>query len=225
MSPEQTRAQIEAITTALVECSLCDEQNFPAVHTLADGYIEVTIPGAPNLSIAMRNISYRDIYDQIDRSKSFNFRMLDGALIQLLYNFKDGVLHSHRLAYFPSPTLEPFQNEPEIYESDEIYADIIKKNVVPFPIRFDYSEDEEKHVDVRHPKSHLTLGQYQNCRIPVAAPLSPVIYVKFILRNFYGTAFRLHEESIAIPITSFPNSITDNELRIPHIVLSTQAAA
>jgi len=224
VTPEQTRTQIEEITTLLVELSLCDEQFFPSFKLLGDGLVILTMPGSPNLTVAMKNVSYKDIYAELERSRSFNFRMLDGALIQLLYTFKDGEIESHRLSYFPSPTLEPFQNDPEIYESDEIYADIIKKNVVPFPVRFDYSSSDRKHVDVRHPKSHLTLGQYLNCRIPVLAPLTPVVFIKFILRNFYNTAYHLHEESIMIPLTYFPECISAAERGIPHLVLSGVAA-
>jgi hypothetical protein len=225
VTPEQTRAQVEALTTLLVELSLCDEQFFPSMNDLGGGVVVISISGIANLSIAMKNIDYRDIYADLERTKSFNFRMLDGAMMQLLYTFKNGLLDSHRLAYFPSPTLEAFQNDPEIYETDEVYADVIRRNVVSFPIRFDYSASEERHVDVRHPKSHLTLGQYQNCRIPVLAPLSPVVFVKFVLRNFYNTAFHVHEEKITVPLTFFPSCITQAEQGVPHIVLSRLPAA
>lgn len=219
MNAATVRTQIVNITTRLVECSLCDEQNFPAVSK-ENGHTRIGLPNSPNLSIALKsNVDYRDIYRQLDESKAFNFRMLDGALVQLLYDFDEASLSSHRLAYFPSPSLEPFQNDPELYELDEVYADIIKKNVVPFPIRFDYSSDAGKHIDVHHPKSHLTLGQYQNCRMPVCSPLSPVTFIKFILRNFYNTALIKYEAKINLPSFLFPNSISTNERLIPHVVL------
>jgi len=150
--------------------------------------------------------------------------MLDGAIVQLLYDFVGDELVGHRLSYFPSPSLEPYQNEPELYEDDEIYADILKKNVVPFPLRFDYSSEDAKHIDVQHPKSHLTLGQYQNCRIPVFAPITPIVFIKFLLRNFYNTAYSAHEGKIRIPTTFFPACITQNEQGIPHLVLNRLAA-
>lgn len=224
MNSDQVRAQIERITIFLVECSLCDEQNFPSVtgrgeHTL------ITIPGDPDLAIALKSgIDYREIYLRLEETRSFNFRMLDGAMVQLLYDFIGNDLVGHRLSYFPSPSLEPFQNEPELYEDDEIYADILKKNVVPFPIRFDYSSDDHKHVDVSHPRAHLTLGQYQNCRIPVFAPITPIVFTKFILRNFYNTAYCAYEAKMIIPTTYFADCLTDNEQAIPHLVLSRYVA-
>lgn len=223
MTPEEVRAQIESITALLVEYSLCDEQNFPSVRN-SGSHTLITIPGSPNLTIGLKSgLDYREIYQGLEETRAFNFRMLDGAMVQLLYDFVENELVEHRLSYFPSPSLEPFQNEPELYEDDEIYADILKKNVVPFPIRFDYSSDDGKHVDVYHPKSHMTLGQYQNCRIPVFSPITPIVFTKFLLRNFYNTAYCLHEARITIPATFFPACITDNEQSVPHIVLSNRA--
>lgn len=219
MNPDAVRTQIESITVLLVECSLCDEQNFPTFK-VEGGHTVIGLPNNPNLSISLKsNIDYRDIYRRLDESRAFNFRMLDGALVQLLYEFEGASLCAHRLAYFPSPSLEPFQNDPELYELDEVYADIIKKNVVPFPVRFDYSSDEAKHIDIHHPKSHLTLGQYQNFRMPVCSPLSPSVFIKFILRNFYNTALLKYEEKINLPNSLFPKTISLNERSVPHVVL------
>lgn len=141
-----------------------------------------------NISIALKNIPYQDIYDELDKNSDYNFKLIDGSLIQLLYTFKDNKLFSHRLCFFPSPYLEAYQNDPELYECDEIYADIIKKNIVAFPIRFDFNI-EEIDSDIHHPKSHGTLGQYSNCRIPVYGPLSPKVFIKFLLKNFYSKFF------------------------------------
>ena len=93
------------------------------------------------------------------------------------------------------------------------------KNIVPFPIRFDFDADDKRHVDLSHPKSHLTLGQYQNCRIPVSAPITPIVFVKFILRNFYNTAYHLYEADLDLPVTYFGESITEGEQAIPHLRL------
>jgi hypothetical protein len=144
--------------------------------------------------------------------------MLDGALISLRYRFEAGVIAEHSLSYFPSPDLEHFQNEPEIYLEDEIYADVIARSIVPFPIRFDYSCDNEKFIELHHPYSHLTLGQYKNCRIPVCSPLGPLAFGGFILRNFYNTAFRKYSEKIPTSTVFFARTITAKERKIPHVV-------
>jgi hypothetical protein len=218
MTPQQTLKQIYDLTEALVGLSLSNEQNFPATHGNINAGFEITVSTAAGMSVALKNVAYRDIYVELEKARCFNVKMLDGALISLRYRFRAGVVCEHSLSYFPSPDLEHFQNEPDIYLEDEIYADVVARNIVPFPVRFDFSDDEEKFVDVHHPYSHLTLGQYENCRIPVCSPLGPLAFGGFILRNFYNTAFRKYSEQIPASTLAFAKTITLNERNIPHLV-------
>ncbi|MHB8987482.1 MAG: DUF2290 domain-containing protein [Desulfobulbia bacterium] len=218
MTPQQTLKQIKKLTEVLVGLSLSNEQNFPATHGKINAVFEITVSTAARMSVALKNVAYRDIYGELEKARCFNIKMLDGALISLRYRFRDKVICEHSLSFFPSPDLEHFQNEPEIYLEDEIYADVIDRNIVPFPIRFDFSDDPEKFVDIHHPYSHLTLGQYENCRIPVCSPIGPLAFGGFILRNFYNTAFRKYSDKIPVTTLAFPNTITANERKIPHVV-------
>lgn len=210
-SPERIRQQAAQLTADLVGLSLCDRQNYPAVRDLGEGLREVGIGVRGNTSYALKNIPYHDIYRELERTQTYNLRMLDGALIQMMYRFRNNEVEAHRLAFFPSPFLEEFQNNPDIYLDDEIYAEVIIKNIVPFPIRFDFDCREEVVVEVDHPKSHLTLGQYQNCRIPVSAPLTPYHFIGFILRNFYNTAYRKYEDQLTSFNHCFESSISARE--------------
>lgn len=211
--------QITDLTSALIAHSYVDEQNFPSIRTHRDHLVEIGLSSGLDLSVSLKDIAYKDIYHALEHEGAFNFRLMDGGLVQMFYMFQNGVLISHRLAYFPSPMLEAYQNEPEIYEDDEIYADILAKNVVAFPIRFDFSSDEKLFTAIHHPKSHLTLGQYKNCRIPVSAPLTPVVFVQFILRNLYSTAARVAGD-LGIRATAFEPDIHESEQRIPHLRLA-----
>ena len=94
---------------------------------------------------------------------------------------------------------------------DEIYADVIARNIVPFPVRFDYDGRDGIHEELAHPKSHLTLGQYENCRIPVTSPMTPFWFVDFILRNFYHTAFGRYADKLPPCGDSFGESILPAE--------------
>ncbi|MCI5119902.1 MAG: DUF2290 domain-containing protein [Candidatus Electrothrix sp. AUS4] len=218
-SPEKIRQQMERLTAELVGLSLCDRQNFPATRNVGSGYCEVGVGSKGSLSYALKNISYQDIYTELDRLHSYNMRMLDGALIHMMYRFKDNQLEAHRLAFFPSPFLEEFQNNPDIYIEDEVYAEVIMKNIVPFPLRFDFDCRKEVAVEIDHPKSHLTLGQYQNCRIPVSAPLTPHNFISFVLQNFYNTAYQKYSNRLTIFADSFEKSITKREKELLHIHL------
>jgi len=218
MNPQQTLKQIHELTETLVGLSLSNEQNFPVTRGNLGAEFEITVSTAAGMSVALKNLPYSDIYCELEKARCFNAKMLDGALLSLRYRFRAGTVREHSLSYFPSPDLEHFQNEPEVYLEDEIYADVIARNIVPFPIRFDFSDDDQKFVDVDHPYSHLTLGQYQNCRIPVCSPLGPLAFGSFILRNFYNTAFRKYSTKVPTSALSFHRTITANEQQIPHLV-------
>lgn len=207
--------QAQSVTVQLVRMGLSAQQHFPSVHEIGNSIREITIRNSDALSIALRNVSYREIYLAIDAAGAYNVKLLDGALLQMSYAFDHTVVAKHRLAFFPSPDLEEYQNNPDIYSEDELYADIVEKGVVSFPIRFDYDSTPPS----GHPRSHLTLGQYRNCRIPVTAPLTPFVFVAFILRNFYNTAFDRISDRLAIDGNHFGDVITPQERAIPHLRL------
>jgi hypothetical protein len=221
MTPQQTLKQINELTQALVGLSLSNEQNFPTTQGNPNAAFEISVSTAAGMSVALKNMAYRDIYGELEKARCFNIKMLDGALVSLRYRFLAGAICEHSLSYFPSPDLEQFQNEPEIYLEDEVYADVVAKNIVAFPIRFDFCDDEEKFVDIHHPYSHLTLGQYKNCRIPVCSPLGPLAFGGFVLRNFYNTAFRKFSAKFPTSKLGFAKTITAKERKIPHIVCGT----
>jgi hypothetical protein len=221
MKPKDTLRQLNRLTSALVGLSLSNEQNFPSLHGSPTGAFEITVNNASRLTAALKNAAYSDIYHELDHGRCYNFKMLDGALITLRYRFARGDICEHSLCFFPSPNLEQFQNDPDLYLSDEIYADIIARSIVPFPIRFDFSNDIARFTEIDHPYSHLTLGQYKNCRIPVCSPVGPLTFGGFILRNFYNTAFRKYSSQIPSVALLFTNTITPKERGIPHMVLGT----
>ncbi|MCA9474004.1 MAG: DUF2290 domain-containing protein [Nitrospira sp.] len=219
MKAKETLRQLIELTTALVGLSLSNEQNFPSTHGEPEKSFEITVSNASHMSAALKNVAYSDIYHELDEARCFNIKMLDGALVTFRYRFLDGEVCEHSLSFLPSPDLEHFQNDPELYLMDEVYLDIIAKNLVPFPIRFDFSSDVKKFIEVHHPYSHLTMGQYENCRIPVCSPLAPLTFGSFILRNFYNTAFRKYSEEIPTRPLLFERTITAKEQEIPHVIL------
>jgi hypothetical protein len=218
MTPQATLKQIQDLTDTLIELSLSNEQVYPSTYGALTEDFEITVSTSAGMTIALKNVAYRDIYAELQKARCFNIKMLDGALISLRYRFRAGVVCEHVLSYFPSPDLEHFQNEPELYLEDLVYADVVAKSIVPFPVRFDFCDDVGKFVEVHHPYSHLSLGQYANCRIPVCSPLDPFAFGGFILRNFYNTAFRKYSDIIPVSTMGFETTITVNERKIPHLV-------
>lgn len=208
LTTKETLKQISTIIRKLIELSLCNDQNFPVVQKTHPTSIVVN-PNSGHTSSLLKNIKYQELYDIIERTKNFHIKMLDSAYIQFMYEFdKRGILR-HRLAFYPSPYLEEFQNNPEIYEYDEIYADIVDDRIHPVPLRFDYDKQYTFSDGLYHPTVHLTLGQYTNCRIPVSAPLTPYHFMRFILKHFYKTSIRKYYEELPVCSECFPDMLND----------------
>ncbi|HDZ8880810.1 DUF2290 domain-containing protein [Aeromonas caviae] len=222
MTPSTVNSQFIEVISRLVRSSLSVAQIYPSIKI--DGpYTTVGhLNGAVN-SIALKDIPYRDIYATIYSNGAYHSKMIDGGLIIMQYQFelKAGVnkLRKHRLCFFPSPDLPSYDTCPMLYESDNIYLDIVKNNIVRFPIRFDY--DPENKNGIHHPSSHLTLGQYDNCRIPVTMPVSPAKFILFIVRNFYYLAYK-HNQNLFdrnMPYITPVHSISDIEKKISYFSL------
>ncbi len=226
-SPADVYKQVQTLTADLVGISLCNNQNYPSMESYPGGYVKISFANTDNLSVVLKNRPYAEIYHELNRDNAYNLRMVDGALIQMMYRFQDGEIVAHRLAFFPSPDLLEFQNNAEIYELDEIYADIVMKNIVAAPLRFDFDSSDDVFQEIHHPRSHLTIGQYLNCRIPVSSPITPFAFLDFILRSFYNTAHRRFCTELTAFGERFSRSITINECAIlyiqsgPHADLAT----
>lgn len=220
-TPKQLVKQINAIISHLVGIGLVSDQNFCYPRLLPDGRSEVTFAGAEYLSLALKDREYTKIYTDLYAERAFTVLMPDGALLQLTYLFKGLELEQHRLAFFPSPFLDDFQSNPEVYLEDVIFAEVVARNIVPFPLRFDFDCREGIFQELHHPKSHLTLGQYENCRIPVTAPLTPIHFVDFVLRHFYHTAYLKYADELPRFDRSFNESVFPSERSVIHVHLPT----
>jgi hypothetical protein len=215
--PGNVQQQIIEITSYLVEIGLADDLNSPIQRSISAEQTEVTFPGAGRVTLAMKNRPYVEIYGELLYERAYNLRMPDGALIQMMYLFARQNIEMHRLAFFSSPHLEEFQNNPDIYLEDAIYADVVSPNIVAFPLRFDFDSREEAFREIEHPRSHLSLGQYENCRIPVSSPITPFWFADFILRNFYHTAFLRYADDLPRFAECFDESIAASESQLIHV--------
>ena len=215
---KQIMTEINTRIRCLMELGLADDQSLAFIRP-SNQEVAVTFPNAQNLSLLLKNRAYRDTYDLLVQERVYNVRMLDGALIQMSYGFSGSSLRRHRLAFLPAPHLDKFQNDPDIYLDDELYGDVVARNVVPFPVRYDYDGRDGRQRELAHPESHLTLGQYEHCRIPVSAPVTPHWFIDFVLRNFYHTAKRHYAEELPTSGPAFVESILPAERRVIHVTI------
>ena len=112
-TPNGTRILVNDLISYLVEKGLADAQHYAYLENVGSGLHQVTFPGAKQVPVALRDHSYLEIYEQLVAARAYNVKMLDGALIQMTYRFSAGELIYHRLAFFPAPHLEEFQNNPK----------------------------------------------------------------------------------------------------------------
>jgi len=211
--------EIRQLTDFLVSSGFIDDQNYPIRRDIAPGIREVIFSASFQISSTLKNVTYADSYRDQLTGRAYNFRMLDGALIQMTYRFENGAISQGRLAFLPSPDLEAFQNDPEIYEEDVVFAEVISKRILPAPVRFDFDMRPSVAVDVDHPRSHLTLGQYKNCRIAVSAPVTPGVFMGFILRSFYNPALKTLGDPAPCFGHRFENTISAPEKAALHIAI------
>lgn len=199
--------EIMQITQDLISHGLSIDQNYPSNRQIG-GNTAIDWGEHDNLSVVLKDIDYNTLYDELEKDRNYSIKLIDGALLQYMYTVIEGAVISHRLAFFPCPYLEKFQNDPDLFTKDDLYADLLAKNIVPAPIRFDYDEDVHDHL---HAKSHVTIGQYKNCRIPAWGPLSPYEFTDFILKNFYSNAYRAYQLSFGSDIHLDRTIITTEE--------------
>jgi hypothetical protein len=220
-TPQTIHRDLAGLLARLIERGIADDQNFPLLRQLAADEWEVSFDGAEHVSIAISDIDYSIIYRELSEKRSYNVKLIDGGLLQLMYNFRAERLVRHRLAFYPSPSLRPFQEDPEAYLRDDLYLEIVSRHIVPFPLRFDF--DEAAARDVVHPCCHLSLGDVKGCRIPVSAPLTPRWFAEFILRNFYQTDKHDFVSSLPDHCLHFNPTITTQERGLIYVSVPREA--
>lgn len=224
-APKQALAiknDVDGIITNLIERGLGDDANFSVLDQSGD-VTDVTFRGAEHISFAMDDIDYTDLHRELSSRRSYNLKLLDGGLLQLMYRFRGDNLIQHRLAYYSSPNLRAFQDDPDAYMRDELFVDIISRRIIPFPLRFDFDSREGVYRDVSHPKSHLTFGDIKDCRVPVTSPLTPRWFAEFILRNFYQTERHDFVGRLPKHVIHFGPTISENERQMIHLAIPAEA--
>ena len=215
---QRVKTEILGQTIALVQNGLANDQTFPVV-TKNGLWTAIRVANASGVTVSPRGNSYEEYYQLMRDERIYNVRMVDGALIQMMYEFCRRSLMRQRLAFLPAPGQYPFQGHENLYLNDEGNADTVLANTVPCLVRYDYDARPGKYKSVVHPKAHLTLGKYKHCRIPVTAPLTPQRFIDFVLRSFYDSSVKRYADKMPTGASTFPASIDSNEERILHVAV------
>lgn len=211
------KEELDNLLHYMIELGIVDDQNFPFARQISNNRWEISFTGAEGISSAINYENYEELYWELRQNRLYNAKLVDGGLLQLLYQFDGEMLIKHRLAFYPSPTLPPFQDIPQEYMEDQLYLEIVSRRLIPFPLRYDFDLNAAR--DVEHPRCHLTLGDAKGCRIPVSAPLTPRWFIEFILRYFYQTQNYYFVDNLPRHCFSFDVTITDRERGLIHMVI------
>lgn len=213
--------EINTITNVLVENSFTLDQNWPVRKEN-----KIVFNNFKNTAFTLKDNSYIELYSELIKNREYNLKFIDGSLVQMLYEFdnRGRSIAGHILSFYPNLSEDYLVVELLINEDDDPdnqISKILNKQIIPFPLRFDYSQI----IQENHPASHLTLGNYTNCRIPVSRPISPKQFILFILNNFYSnTRIKNIDERLKTIINalgnnklSLPLTISDEEKKYIHI--------
>jgi len=177
---------------------------------------------APGILFRSGFATISDYYNCLTNG-AYSAVLLDGAILQISYDFEGDELIAHRLVYYPCPfevDTELLLSEP-IVDIIELYQSGSGTHVrLRSPLRFDYERDAQQ---PGHPAVHLTL-LYEHCRWAIVAPLSPGHFVRFIFRHFYPHLWEVHDFLRNWPQELGHRTITEEEERILHVSCSREAS-
>jgi hypothetical protein len=149
----------------------------------------------------------------------------DGALIQMRYEFVDGEIAKHRLAYVPCPYRldQDLLDQYPLVDVLELHLEDPHDEItMQTAVRFDCDGTA---ADVGHPHAHLTLN-VASCRIACEAPMSPEDFLRFVFSNFYRSQwleYRLFFDGLARE--SRQSTVTPDERLEPHVAWRRELAS
>ena len=111
---EKVFQELKKITQELIRCGLAEEYNVPIIKQT-----DIVWGNFKDVSLYLKNMDYSKIYSEMERDHNYNIKLPDGGILQLMYRFngRGTELQSHRLAYYPSPSYEIYQNDADLYTS------------------------------------------------------------------------------------------------------------
>lgn len=208
MTPGAAVVQINRLLSPLIRTGLVVDPTFAHKRQTRSGLLEVTFPNAEHLAEALRSRSYLEVYDSLAGKRVYNAMLDDGALLQMSYLFSGSQLKRHRLAYMGAP--QPLH---AVSEPGPALQALRASNGPATVFRFDY-DDQDHPGGTAHPKSHLTVGRTEHCRIPVSRPVTPSQFLDFVFRHFYPPG--PEQPSFT---DEFPPCLTPEERKITHVTI------
>lgn len=158
------------------------------------------------------SISASKMLEEILKEKQFCVELYDKSVFQFECVVKNEKIEKVRMLYLKKDNKIWSIDELGMTEANEDEMDQwFELNYgMPIMIRIDY--DPSEYIELIHSKSHMTISNSENCRIPMKTYFMFSEFVSFILWNFYN--IKIKKSSV---LYNDMTELSDNELKECHI--------
>lgn len=149
--------------------------------------VEITHENKSNESNILydRHLPIETIMDILLENKEYNLLLYDRSIIKYQFTIKNGKICKERLIFIKKHNYLWTKDEINKKDIDDFGTDWFQEEIsIPIVIRIDY--DDENYEDIVHPITHMTLSNYEECRIPMMGAVTLYNFINFILNFFYN---------------------------------------
>lgn len=158
-------------------------------HAISDfgEVVEITQENKSNESNILydRHLPIETIMDILLENKEYNLLLYDRSIIKYQFVISNGKICKERLTFIKKHNYLWTKDEINKKDIDDFGTDWFQEEIsIPIVIRIDY--DDENYEDIIHPITHMTLSNYEECRIPMMGAVTLYNFVNFVLNFFYN---------------------------------------
>ena len=158
-------------------------------HAISDfgEVVEITHENKSNESNILydRHLPIETIMDILLENKEYNLLLYDRSIIKYQFVISNGKISKERLIFIKKHNYLWTKDEINKKDIDDFGTDWFQEEIsIPIVIRIDY--DDENYEDIIHPITHMTLSNYEECRIPMMGAVTLYNFVNFVLNFFYN---------------------------------------
>ena len=134
-----------------------------------------------------KHVTSSQIIDTLLEGKQYTILLYDKGLIQAEYIVNGNEVIKERLVFMKKHN--KIWSTKEIAEYEMLEEDWFAEEGIPIMLRIDYAPDDYKECD--HAATHLTISNYESCRIPMKGIVTFSEFVRFVLFHFYDIRMEL----------------------------------
>lgn len=175
--------EFQRVNKVLLSHGLIWDTKFPVVKPLGGGRVRLASP--PSNGDITPHLASGSLRERVllDEAGAFTLKLVDGTLIQLMWEFDRDRLIKHRYAFLPSPISPPSDPSQDVLGLAErmgsLLEDVADELLLGGAFRIDF--DSEAATDA-HPATHLTLfgAGLEEGRTPIKGPWCLTRFVQFV---------------------------------------------